>query len=87
MGVEVQYIVVVFIFDSLFGVVEDVLLFVASRVGEGWVNGRVGGVEGWGKGGYGGWCGWKGGMDSGGSGVDGRGVTGDGQYGVFGDSR
>ena len=62
LGVEVQYFVVVIIIDSLFGVVEDVPLLVASRTGEGWVKVRVGGV-------------------------DGRGVIGDGQYEVFGDSR
>ncbi len=85
LGVEVQYIFMVVIFDSLFGVVEDVLLFVANGVGEVRVNGRVGGVVGWGKGGYGGWCGWEGGMISGRSGVDGWGGTCDGQYGGFGD--
>jgi hypothetical protein len=49
MGVEVQCFVLVVIIESLFGVVEDVVpLFFAGSVGEGWVSGRVGGVEGWG---------------------------------------
>jgi hypothetical protein len=83
-GVEIQDLVWVFFFVALYGVEEDVLVFVASGVGEVWVDGRVGGVEGWGEVGYGGWWEWEVGKGSGGCGVDGRSSTGVGQPMVSG---
>ena len=49
LGIEIQNIVWVFAFVAPYGVEEDVLVFVASGVGEVWVDGRVGGVGGWGR--------------------------------------
>ncbi len=86
LGFELQYIVWAFVFVALYGVEEDVLVFVASGVGEVWVDVRVGGVEGWGEVGYGGWCEWEVGKGNGGCGVDGRSSTGGGQPMVSGGS-
>ena len=49
LGIGIQSTVRVFAFVAMCEVEEDVLVFVASGVGDVWVDGRVGGVGGWGR--------------------------------------